>query len=101
MTLTLDTLMRIGTLALTGTVPCSTTVALTGSEIETPKMVETLIGASLSELLKGEVKTDGRHHRVISGNVLTGVNAGADGYLRYPYTQVTVISRSFPCPKAF
>lgn len=91
MTLTLDTMMRIGTLALTGTVPCSTTVALTGSEIETPKMVGTLIGASLSELLKGEVKADGRHHRVISGNVLTGVNAGADGYLRYPYTQVTVI----------
>lgn len=91
MTLTLDTLMRIGTLALTGTVPCSTTVALTGSEIETPKMVETLVGASLSELLKGEVKADGRHHRVISGNVLTGVNAGTDGYLRYPYTQVTVI----------
>ena len=31
------------------------------------------------------------HERVISGNVFTGVNVGADGYLRYPYTQVTVI----------
>ena len=91
MTLTLDTLLRIGALATTGKVPCHTTVALTGSEVKTPKMVNTLIGASLKELLAGQLKDNTEHKRIISGNVLTGTKVEADGYLRYPYTQVTVI----------
>lgn len=91
MTLSLDTLLRIGSLALTGSIPTATVVALTGSEIEQPKLVRTLIGASLKELLEGEIKNDGRHHRIISGNVLTGVKVAQDGFLRYPYTQITVI----------
>ena len=89
--LDLPTLLRIGATALTGTVPMETTVALTGSEIKEPKMVSTLIGASMESLLHGEVKADGRHHRIISGNVLTGTATTIDGYLHLPYTQVTVI----------
>lgn len=91
MTLTIDTLRRIGALALTGTVPADTVVALTGSEIVEPKLVRTLIGASIAQLLDGEIRQDNRHHRIISGNVLTGINVGAEGWLRAPYTQVTVI----------
>ena len=91
MTLTIGTLRRIGALALTGTVPADTVVALTGSEIVEPKLVRTLIGASIAQLLDGEIRQDNRHHRIISGNVLTGINVGADGWLRAPYTQVTVI----------
>lgn len=91
MTLTIGTLRRIGALALTGTVPTDTVVALTGSEIVEPKLVRTLIGASIAQLLDGEIRQDNRHHRIISGNVLTGINVGADGWLRAPYTQVTVI----------
>lgn len=89
--LDLPTLLRIGATALTGTVPMETTVALTGSEIKVPKMVSTLIGASMEALLHGEVKADGKHHRIISGNVLTGTATPANGFLHFPYTQVTVI----------
>jgi len=89
--LDLPTLLRIGATVLTGIVPMETTVALTGSEIKEPKMVSTLIGASIEALLDGEVKGDGKHHRIISGNVLTGITTPADGYLHLPYTQVTVI----------
>lgn len=89
--LDLLTLIRTGAAALTGEVPVETTVALTGSELKEPKMVRTLMGASIRSLLKGEVKDDGRHRRIISGNVLTGIAVTDDGYLHLPCTQVTVI----------
>lgn len=90
-TLDIVTLMRIGALMLTGKAPQTTLVALTGSELENPCMVSTVIGADTAQLLEGNVKADGRNHRVISGNVLTGVRVEADGFLRYPYRQLTVI----------
>ncbi len=85
------TLERIGEYMLTGAVPMHTLVAITGSELSDPQLVTTLIGADVAPLLKGLVKDDGRHHRVIAGNVLTGVKIPEDGYLRFPYRQVTVI----------
>ena len=91
MCLDINTLLRIGATALTGNVPCNTVVALTGSELKEPKMVNCLIGSEINALLAGEIKDDHRHHRIISGNVLTGVAVPADGYLRFPYTQITVI----------
>lgn len=89
--LSLDVLSRIGELMLTGIVPAETIVAVTGSEIKEPQLVRTLIGAELSALLKDNVKDDGHHHRIISGNVLTGYAESTGGYLRFPYRQVTVI----------
>lgn len=50
--LDLATLRRIGILALTGSVDFSTTVAVTGSEVKTPRLVETVIGAEMSAILK-------------------------------------------------
>ena len=85
------TLARIGELLLSGKLNWQCTVAICGSEVESPRYVTTSAGAPLELLLEGDVKNDGLHHRVIAGNVLTGVNAGIDGYLHYPYTQVTVI----------
>lgn len=90
---TLDgiTLARIGRFFLTGNADFSTIVAVTGSEVKKPGYVKTIVGAPVSELLKGNVVDDNRTHRIISGNVLTGIAVGHDGFLRYPYTQVTVI----------
>lgn len=85
------TLAKIGQLISEGSVDYTVQVAVTGSEVEKPQVVRTLPGAPLDSLLKGNVKTDGRNHRIISGNVLTGTPEGSDGYLRYPYRQVTVI----------
>ena len=90
-TLTADTLYRIGTLALTGAVDWSTLVAVTGSEVSDPYIARTVCGVDMAALLKGHVKETPEHKRIISGNVLTGVKVGADGWLRFPYTQVTVI----------
>lgn len=91
-TLDLPTLLRIGLLARCGKLCYSTIVALTGSELAAPKYVETTAGADMATLLNGEVAADGAHRRTISGNVLTGLPTSAtEGFLRYPFTQVTVI----------
>lgn len=90
-TLDIVTLANIGRLMTEGAADYTVTVAVTGSEVHQPRVVRTLPGAPLESLLKGNVKDDGRNHRVISGNVLTGTPAGMDGFLRYPYRQVTVI----------
>lgn len=91
MTLDLSTLRRIGAAALTGVVPMDTVVALTGSEVKEPKMVKTIIGAEVASIINGDIKADNRHHRVISGNVLTGTKVASDDYLRFPWRQITVI----------
>lgn len=90
-TLDLPTLERIGALCLTGKVPMTTTVAVTGSEVATPRLVSTLIGAEIAPLIAGNLKNTGANVRLISGNVLTGVAVSPEGYLRYPYTQLTAI----------
>ncbi|MDE7443278.1 MAG: Na(+)-translocating NADH-quinone reductase subunit A, partial [Muribaculaceae bacterium] len=90
-TLDIVALAKIGALMLSGRVDGSVTVAVTGSEIKTPEYVTTIVGCAMSALLNGNVKSDGKHQRVISGNVLTGVSVGEDGFLRFPYRQVTVI----------
>ena len=90
---TLDavTLAKIGTLLETGRVDASALVAVTGSEIQKPCMVRTTEGAAVGQLIGGNIKSDGVHHRIISGNVLTGIAVGEDGFLRFPYRQITVI----------
>ncbi len=90
---TLDglTLARIGRLATTGRLDTSCIIAITGSEVSDPGYVKTLIGADIENLIKDRLKKSDHHERIISGNVLTGVTVKRDLYLRYPYTQVTVI----------
>ncbi len=85
------TVARIGRLAVSGVPDWETMVAVTGSEITDPSVIKTVVGAEMSVLLEGRIKSDEKPRRVISGNVLTGIPVGVDGYLRYPYRQVTVI----------
>lgn len=91
-TLSADTLRRIGVLFRTGKADYSAVVALAGSEVECPQMLRTVAGAAMAPILDGRLKDATHHRRVISGNVLTGVKTdSADGYLHFPYRQVTVI----------
>jgi len=81
-----DVLM-IGRLFRTGHFDASRVVALTGSEVRTPKYIRTVIGAPIKDIagpVEGKV-------RYISGNVLTGDRVPADGFLGAYHTQVTVL----------
>lgn len=91
-TLDLPTLGRIGRLASKGELETRTIVAVTGPEVASPALVETTVGAPVAALLAGHIAEAAHHRRVISGNVLVGTAVDADGYLEYPYRQVTVIA---------
>lgn len=91
-TLDIVTLARIGGLMLNRTVDWNVTVAVTGPEVYEPRYVSTVAGAEIAPLLEGNVKSDDRHHRIISGNVLTGITTSGDRFIHYPYRQITVIA---------
>lgn len=90
-TLDIATLERIGFAVKNRQFNPMTTVALTGSEVATPKLIATQIGADIRSLLEGNIKPAKQHIRIISGNVLTGTRDTEDGFLRFPYRQITVI----------
>lgn len=91
-TLSGQTLYRIGILALEGRTDTGAAVAVCGWALPATAMVDTVAGCPVSDLLKAVGARPQPHTRYISGNVLTGVRVdGTDGYLRYPYTQLTVM----------
>ncbi|MCH5326898.1 MAG: Na(+)-translocating NADH-quinone reductase subunit A [Duncaniella sp.] len=90
-TLDITTLAAIGSLMLSGVADMTVAVAVTGAEVERPQVVTTCPGADIADIVKGNIKASDIHLRYIAGNVLTGIPEGLDGYLRYPYRQVTVI----------
>ena len=89
-TLDAATVAKIGRLCEEGVYDFSTRVAITGPEVKNPRIVSTHMGASIDTLLDGELKTE-NDIRIISGNVLTGIKVKKDGFLRFPYRQITVI----------
>lgn len=89
-TLDARTAVRIGKLYASGLNDYATLVAVTGPEVKDPHLVRTLIGASIEGILKGFLSEE-KGKRIISGNVLTGEKVGIDGFLHYPYRQITVI----------
>lgn len=80
----------IGRFFETGKADFTKIIALTGSEVATPKYYKAILGTNLSGLLKNTTKKAG-HERFISGNVLTGQQVEADDFLGFYGNQVTVI----------
>ncbi|HJN74356.1 MAG TPA: Na(+)-translocating NADH-quinone reductase subunit A [Myxococcota bacterium] len=89
----------IGELIATGVVAVSRVVALGGPQVDKPRLLSTRLGASVDELVAGELK-DGEN-RVISGSILSGTIAMGEifGYLGRYANQVSVLregrSRNF------
>lgn len=76
----------IGHVVNTGKLDLSRKVAVTGPAAEKPAYVCALPGTPVKDIVdvKGDV-------RVIGGNVLTGENLGADGYLGFFDDQITLL----------
>ncbi|MBS3992162.1 MAG: Na(+)-translocating NADH-quinone reductase subunit A [Bacteroidetes bacterium] len=79
----------IGRLFLHGKFDASRTIALAGSEVVKPQYVKTTLGADLSEIIVKNVPN--KNVRVISGNVLTGININQEKFLGFYDNLVTVI----------
>ena len=82
-------LVVIGELLLTGKLNLKRTVALTGSQINEPKYITAFAGAQVSDIVKGNLNND--NTRVISGNVLSGLQVGEEGFLGFYDNQLTAI----------
>lgn len=82
-------LITIGRLFKEGVYNPSRIVALGGSEVNEPKYYETIHGAPVSGLIKGQLKEG--NLRIISGNVLTGEKITEDGFVGFYHTEVSVI----------
>jgi Na+-transporting NADH:ubiquinone oxidoreductase subunit A len=63
--------IAIGKLFLEGELNCERVIALGGPQVS-PRLVKTTLGASLDDLLAGELEEE---NRVISGSVLSGTRA--------------------------
>lgn len=90
-TLSAETMWRIGKLYIDGHFDATTLVGVCGSCVKNPYIAKTVIGAAIEPLLENGHPVDNRHLRIISGNVLTGEKENIDGFLHFPYTQLTVI----------
>jgi Na+-transporting NADH:ubiquinone oxidoreductase subunit A len=81
--------LAIGHLFRHGKVDPTRVVALTGSEVVKPAYYKTVIGSSISEMVKNNIR-EGKQ-RFISGNVLTGKRIEKAGYVGFYDSQVSVI----------
>ena len=88
-TLNLASLASIGKLFKTGKLMLDRKVAVTGPAANEPAYYETLPGTPVKELAQIPATQEGI--RFISGDVLSGENIGADGYLGFFDNQVTLL----------
>ena len=90
-TLDIETLRRIGYLLKHHKVDATAVVGVCGPACAAPYVAHTIVGAPVSALVAGDMVADGKHHRIVSGNVLVGVAVDESDYIRYPYRLITVL----------
>ena len=79
----------IGRYLNTGKADFSKTIALVGSEVNDPQYLKVISGTNMKPILGGRI-ADG-DTRIICGNVLSGLQVSADGYLGFFNNVVSVI----------
>ena len=87
-TVDLVSLAAIGRCLATGSYDMTRLVAVTGPAAKEPAYVKAVQGISLAAVKKYAQEGNVRY---VSGDVLTGENVGADGYLGYFDSQVTLL----------
>ena len=81
--------IAFGKLFLTGELYTHRVISLAGPVVNEPRLIRTVMGASLNEVTEGELMKG--EVRVISGSVLTGTHAIG------PIAFLVVITTKFPC----
>lgn len=99
-TLSPETAVVLGRLLRTGKLDLTRRVAVAGSQVRQPHYVETLPGAPLADLLKGQLDTD-THVRIINGNPLVGYQTDVTGFLGAFNNEVCVIPEGDDVNEAF
>ncbi len=81
--------LTIGHLFAHGKYDATRYIALTGSEVKSPKYFKTFVGANIQNMIDNNLLS--QNCRYISGNVLTGRKIEQDGHIGYYDCQVSVI----------
>ncbi|XXQ67687.1 Na(+)-translocating NADH-quinone reductase subunit A [Neisseriaceae bacterium B1] len=82
--------LAMGVLFSTGKLDCRRVISLAGPQVEQPRLIRTIWGAQVSELVSGSLKSG--DNRIISGSVLNGgIAIGAHDYLGRFHNQISVI----------
>ena len=88
--LNVQDVVAIGQLFTTGKINTERIITLAGPSVKEPRYIKTNIGASLSDIIEGEVKDS--ENRVISGSVFYGrTSKKVENYLGRYHQQITVI----------
>ena len=82
--------IAIGHLFTSGRIYTDRVIALSGPQVENPRLLRTRVGASTDDLVEGQLKAG--DNRVISGSVFNGhIARGPLGYLGRTANQLTVL----------
>ena len=89
-TINYQDVIAIGALFTTGEIDNRRVVALGGPQVTEPRLIRTILGANLNQLVIGELEND--ENRIISGSVLSGRKAAGNfAFLGRYHNQVSVI----------
>ncbi len=87
-----EDVVAIGKLFLSGKLFLERIISLAGSQVKNPRLIKTRIGASITELIRNELKGDIEESRVISGSVLHGrIATNSVDFLGRYHLQISVI----------
>ena len=89
-TVAAEDVIFIGRLFNKGKVDMTRTIALAGSEVVNPSYSKVVVGAQISSITEGRLKSENTL-RIIDGNVLTGTKATEEDFLGAFSTEITVI----------
>ena len=82
---------NIGRLVSTGRYAPERVVAVCGPAAAQPRYYRTVAGACVAPLLQGQMQADAPQPRIIAGNVLTGIQIAADGFLHACNNELTLL----------
>ena len=85
----LPEIINIGHFFRTGHLDFGRIYAIAGSGLLHPHYIQTKLGASVSALVKNNLKDD--HQRIVSGNVLTGKAVTENGFIGFYHNMLSVI----------
>lgn len=80
----------IGKLFNEGIFDATRVIALTGSQVKDPKYYNTIVGCSIKNIIADGGLREGEN-RIISGNILSGIQIPPDGFLGFYDSQITII----------
>jgi len=89
-TMTPADVIILGRLFLTGYYDARRWVSVGGSSLNQPGYAQVLVGGSVQELIQAAGRKAG-DHRTVSGDLLSGEQVGADGFLGFYHDQLSVI----------